>query len=229
VDTLTGAEAAWAAAAPVTEAEVEATAAALRSRNITVRRVATGAEAVGIVLDTIRPPARVLSGGSRTVSQLRLPEALRSTPGIEYLNDTIRGIPDAAHRYAYRRTATACDYVIGSANAIVTDGRIVNVDGGGSRISSYAYAADRVILIVGTHKICRNLDAAVDRVRRVAVRRVHERGPSETAGPPCAPDGVCREAVCRPPERECGKMLIIEKETIPDRILMVLVDQPVGY
>jgi LUD domain len=212
------------------EALVEQTARGLRSRNIDVLRVAAGTDAVQAVLAEIRPPARVISGGSRTVSQLGLPARLRATPGIEYLNDCIRDTGDAAARYALRRASTAADYVLGSANALVTDGRIVNVDGGGSRIAAYAYAAARVIMIVSTSKICSSLDAAVDRVRAVAVRRVAERGtPESGAGPPCLPDGICREERCRPPVRECGKMLIIEKESISGRILVVLVDENLGF
>jgi len=216
-------------AAPVDTAVVEATAAGLRSRNIDVVRVATGADAVQVVLDVIEPPARVISGGSRTVSQLHLPRILRATPGIEYVNDAVRAMDDGEERYAFRRASAASDYVIGSANAIVSDGRIVNVDGGGSRISSYAYAARRVIMIVSTNKICPTLDAAVDRVRSVAVRRVNEREKTGHAPAPCAHDGVCRESICRPPVRECGKMLIIEKESVAGRILIVLVDEQIGY
>jgi LUD domain len=213
----------------VDERVVNATAAGLRSRNIDVVRVATGAEAVRVVVDAIEPPARVISGGSRTVSQLHLPKILRATPGIDYVNDAVRAMDDGEERYAFRRASTASDYIVGSANAIVSDGRIVNVDGGGSRISSYAYAARRVIMIVSTNKICPTLDAAVDRVRSVAVRRVNERESTGLALAPCAHDGVCRESLCRPPVRECGKMLIIEKESVAGRILVVLVDEPIGY
>jgi hypothetical protein len=215
------------------EALVEQTARGLRSRNIDVLRVAAGGDAVSAVLAAISPPARVISGGSRTVSQLGLPARLRATPGIEYLNDYIGDTSDPAVRYALRRASTAADYALGSANAVVTDGRIVNVDGGGSRVAAYAYAAARVIMIVSTSKICPSLDAAVDRVRAVAVRRVSERGAPEAGiqetGPPCLPDGICREELCRPPVRECGKMLIIEKETIPGRILVILVDETLGF
>jgi hypothetical protein len=215
--------------ATVSDSVVAATVAGLRSRNIDAVRVATGADAVRVVIDAIEPPARVISGGSRTVSQLHLPRILRATPGIEYVNDEVKAMDDGADRYAFRRASTASDYVIGSANALVSDGRIVNVDGGGSRIASYAYAAGHVIMVVSTNKICPNLDAAVDRVRSVAVRRVNEREQAGLALAPCAHDGVCRESICRPPVRECGKMLIIEKESVAGRILVVLVDEIIGY
>jgi hypothetical protein len=211
------------------EALVEQTAQGLRSRNFEVRRVRTGAEAAAAALAAITPPARVISGGSRTVSELKLPAMLRDTPGIDYLNDHIRAIIDPAARHSFRRSAAAADYVVGSANALVADGRIVNVDGGGSRIASYAFAADKVLMIVSTNKICTSLDAAVDRVRVLAARRVAERGPHGDLAPPCLPDGICRDAQCRPPARECGKMLIIEKETIPGRILVILADEPLGF
>jgi L-lactate utilization protein LutC len=208
---------------------VEQTMNGLRSRNIDVLRASTAAQAVQAVLTAVVPPARVITGGSRTISELGLPAMLRQTPGIKYVNDAIRAINDSVVRHEFRRAATAADYVIGSANALVTDGRIVNVDGGGSRISSYAFAAAKVIMIVSTSKICTSLDAAVDRVRWAAARRVEEQGPHREAAPPCAADGICREGQCRPPARECGKMLIIEKESIAGRILVVLVDEVLGF
>lgn len=211
------------------ESLIEQTVSGLRSRNIDVLRVGTAARAVEAVLAEIIPPALVISGGSRTVTELGLPAILRGTAGIEFVNDSIRAINDSAARHKFRRVATAADYVIGSANALVTDGRIVNVDGGGSRIASYAFAAAKVIMIVSTNKICTSLDAAVDRVRKVAARRVAERGPRANLAPPCHADGICREAQCRPPARECGKMLIIEKESIAGRILVILVDEILGF
>lgn len=208
---------------------IEQTISGLRTRNIGVLRVGTAAEAVDAVLAEIIRPARVISGGSRTVAELGLPALLRGTAGIKYLNDDIRAIDNSAARHKFRRVATAADYVIGSANALVTDGRIVNVDGGGSRIASYAFAAAKVIMIVSANKICVSLDAAIDRTRAVAARRVAERGPRADFAPPCHADGICREAQCRPPARECGKMLIIEKESIAGRILVILVDEILGF
>jgi hypothetical protein len=216
-------------ATAVPEPLIEQTIDGLRSRNIGVLRAGTAASAVQAVRDAIVPPALVISGGSRTVTELGLPAILRGTPGIEFLNDSIRALDDSAARHEFRRMATAADYVIGSANALVSDGRIVNVDGGGSRIASYAFAAGKVIMIVSTNKICTSLDAAVDRVRLVAARRVAERGPHAGLAPPCAADGICRDTCCRPPARECGKMLIIEKESIPGRIVVVLVDEVLGF
>jgi hypothetical protein len=213
----------------VTEATVARAVAGLESRNIDVTRASTRAAAADALIAMIEPPARVLSGGSRTIAQLDIPARLRLLDGVVYVNDEVRAVNDGPARYDLRRHAGGSDVVIGSANAIVSDGRIVNVDAGGSRISAYAYSARRVVLVVSTNKICPSLDAAVERVRAVAVRRIRDRDSDQAGRPPCYHDGVCREELCRPPQRECGKMLIIEKEAIRHRIHVILIDQPAGF
>jgi len=40
---------------------------------------------------------------------------------------------------------------------------------------------------------------------------------------PCAVTGRCDNDACRGPERQCGKILIIENEKIADRVTVLLV------
>ncbi|MBA2690393.1 MAG: lactate utilization protein, partial [Burkholderiales bacterium] len=46
---------------------------------------------------------------------------------------------------------------------------------------------------------------------------------------PCAITGVCHNYECYAPERQCGKLLIIENERIPGRITVLLIGEELGY
>jgi hypothetical protein len=46
---------------------------------------------------------------------------------------------------------------------------------------------------------------------------------------PCALTGKCDNEACRGPERQCGKLLVIEYEKIAGRICVVMVGEKLGY
>ena len=57
------------------------------------------------------------------------------------------------------------DVYLSSANAVTEDGELYNVDGNSNRVSSLLYGHDKVIIVVGTNKIVKDLDEAVYRVK----------------------------------------------------------------
>ncbi len=78
----------------------------------------------------------------------------------------------------------------------------------------------------GFNKLVPTLADAIERSRVVAaVQEARRAGRT----PPCTDDGVCRNYECYPPERQCGKILIIEKEIVPDRMTVILVGEPLGF
>jgi len=125
-----------------------------------------------------------------------------------------------------RRQAITADWLIVAQNAITMSGEIVNVDGSGNRLAGYAFGAGKVILVAGVNKVVPDLAAAFERIRNTAaVQECRKLGKST----PCALTGQCDNDACRGPERQCGKILIIENEKIAGRITLVLVDEPLGF
>src|SRR5436190_1026414 len=96
----------------------------------------------------------------------------------------------------------------------------------GHRLAGYAFGAGKVILVAGVNKVVPDLAAAFERIRNTAaVQECRKLGKST----PCALTGQCDNDACRGPERQCGKILIIENEKIAGRITVVLVDEPLGF
>jgi hypothetical protein len=96
----------------------------------------------------------------------------------------------------------------------------------GNRLAGYAFGAGNVILVAGTNKLVPDLAAAFERIRNTAAVQECRKLEKRT---PCAVTGRCENDACRGPDRQCGKILIIENEKIAGRITLVLVARPLGY
>ena len=199
--------------------------AALASRGIALVEARDGAEALAWLLARIPPGARVMNGGSATLETIGFLDSLRSGR-YEWLRPAITRIHDREARTRARRQASTADWLVGGVNAVTLSGEIVNVDGSGNRLAGYAFGAGKVILVAGTNKIVPDLAAALERVRNTAA--VQECRKLELSTP-CALTGRCDNDACRGPERQCGKILIIENEKIPGRITLLVVGESLGY
>jgi L-lactate utilization protein LutB len=195
---------------------------ALERNGITALVVESGAEARDKVLSMIEPGATIGLGGSRTVSEIGLLEALRS--GEHNLIDQYApGMSKDAVMEA-RKAGTHADCFIAGSNAVTDDGKIVNVDGLGNRLAGFCFGPDRVIIVVGRNKIVENVDAAIWRVRNIAAPMNARRFGAST---PCAKTARCHD--CDIPERICNLTLIIEKQRQPGRMTVILVNEELGF
>jgi hypothetical protein len=205
--------------------EIETLKQVFARRNIRVVYRADRASALAFVLGEIPRGAQVMNGGSDTLRSMGIDAAL-ATGGFDWLRPKVKAIADREARVRERRRASGADYFIGGINAIALTGEIVNADGGGNRVSAYAYAAGKVYLVAGVNKIVPDLAAALGRLRNRAAVEECRKLEKNT---PCARTGVCDTINCHAPDRQCGKVLIIESEKIPGRITVVMVGESLGY
>ena len=182
-------------------------------------------EALEHLVKHIPPGASVMNGGSATLEEIGFLDTLQSGR-YAWLRPAIAATHDREERTRARRRATTADWLVGGVNAVTLAGEIVNVDGSGNRLAGYAFGAGKVIFVAGTNKIVPDLAAAIDRIRNVAA--VQECRKLELSTP-CARTGTCDNDACRGPERQCGKILIIENEKIAGRITLVLVGEALGF
>jgi hypothetical protein len=142
------------------------------------------------------------------------------------LRPAIAATLEREERTRRRRQATTADWLVGGVNAITMAGEIVNVDGSGNRLAGYAFGAGKVILVAGVNKVVPDLAAALDRIRNTAAVQECRKLEKNT---PCAVTGRCDNDACRGPDRQCGKILIIENEKIAGRITLVLIGEALGF
>jgi hypothetical protein len=197
----------------------------LGRRNIDLVYCPDGAAAVAYLLSRIPAGATVMNGGSTTLERIGFLDALKDAP-YDWLRPRVKAVNDPEERTRARRRATIADYFVGGINAITEGGEIVNADGSGNRISAYAFGAGRLFLVAGVNKIVPDIASAFERLRNVAaVQECRSLGMNT----PCALTGRCDNAACRGPDRQCGKVLVIENEKIPGRICVVMIGAALGY
>jgi hypothetical protein len=181
-------------------------AAALAGRGIGFGHARNRREALVYLLERIPPGARVMNGGSATLEEIGFLETLRGGR-YDWLRPAIAAAADHEQRIQARRQATTAD-------------------GSGNRLAGYAFGAGKVILVAGTNKIVPDLASAMERIRNTAAVQECRK---LALGTPCAATGRCDNDACRGPERQCGKILIIENEKIAGRMTLLMIGEALGF
>ena len=183
-------------------------------------------EALGRVLELIPGGSKVGIGGSLTVRDLGIPEALEAK-GCKVVHHWIPGI-SPERDLELRREELNSDTFLTSANAITEDGLVVNVDGVGNRAAAMAFGPSNVIIVAGLNKMVRGLDEAFERIRNVTAPLNASRLGRNV---PCAKDGKCVDIKggCDSPERLCRVVTILERRPLRTNVSVVLVREVLGY
>jgi hypothetical protein len=205
--------------------DVQRLAASLAGRGMSFAYAQDRRAALAYLVERIPPGARIMNGGSATLEEIGF-LAILASGRYQWLRPAIAASADREERIRARRCATTADWLVGGVNAVTLAGEIVNVDGSGNRLAGYAFGAGKVIFVAGTNKLVPDLASAIERIRNTAA--VQECRKLELATP-CAVTGRCDNDACRGPERQCGKILIIENEKIAGRIALLLIGEPLGF
>ena len=195
----------------------------LQKNGMKARIVPTSAQARNDVLDMIPRNAKVGIGGSMTIRQLGLIEALRDR-GNEVYDHWQSGL-SKEERLAVARKHVSADYFVSSSNALTMDGKLVNTDNTGNRVSALIFGPQHVIVVVGTNKIVETVEEGMKRIKETAAPLNCQRRNDDT---PCAKGKDCPD--CNSPDRLCRVTSIIEKKTKGIRTLsVIIVREELGY
>jgi YkgG family uncharacterized protein len=196
---------------PATEAILQQVADRIRERNIEVLIVNNGEEARQIVLERIPKGAEVHSGKSKTLQDSGIFDAIQDPNQYSALRHQMLKMDRKTQGKEIRKLIAAPDFMLGSVQAITEDGILVDVSATGSQIGPYANTAGKVILVVGSQKIVPNLETAIRRVRE------HVQPWEESQVRKLANIGTF-----------VGKILLIEREWVNERMTVILVREPIG-
>lgn len=172
----------------------------------------------------------VAVGGSVTLDETGVTALLRSGE-YRFLDRYAPGLTGEQVEDILRRSLAA-DVFLCSSNAVTENGELYNVDGRANRVAALAFGPRRVIVVVSTAKIVPDLAAAIRRVKTVAAPRNAQRLHCRTY---CAQTGHCVQAEggmtdgCQSPDRICCDALVSGWQRDPERMHVILVDEPCGY
>jgi len=193
----------------------------LKRRHINGYYCPTAAQAVKQALQLIPTGSIVTWGGSVTVRDMGLTQAL--IDGDYRVVDRDLATSDDEKRRCYL-AAMDCDYYLTSANAVTQDGLIVNVDGRGNRVAAITWGPRNVLFVIGMNKVVQTLDAAIARARGIAAPINTSRLGTDT---PCNIDGVCHD--CLSAQCICNHIHVLRNSFPSNRHTVLLVGENLGY
>jgi L-lactate utilization protein LutB len=195
------------------ENEVAETAAAVGKRGIRVTRVPDRHGAREALRNIIPRGAEVMNGSSTTLLEIGYPDLLASgQAGWTDLHDRITAENDDRKRAVLRRRSVTAEYFVSGANAIARTGEIVACDRSGSRVGAWPFAAEHLVIVSGVNKIVPSLDDALRRVREYAFPLENARALKAYGTPSLI-----------------GKCVILAREEVEGRAMLVLVNEALGY
>jgi len=194
------------------ESAVERTAAALRGKGYAVHVVDSAPAAKDLIIGLLPDGAEVSQGASETLEDIGVTAELESG---RYDNIRLRtramDRTSAEGVRAMRKLGVGPDHYIVSAHAVTEDGAIVIASNTGSQLAPIAFGAGEVIFAIGTQKIVPDLDTAFQRIEERSL-------PLENA----------RMQKLYGVNSHVRKILVINSESRPERITVVLIEEPVG-
>jgi L-lactate utilization protein LutC len=192
--------------------QVERVARVLEVNGMKTFVVENGEEAKKIVLDLVPQGVEVYANQSQTLDKLGLREEFDQSGRYNAVRPKVLSLDRKTQADEIRKLRSSPDYIIGSVQAITETGQVMTSSFGGSQLGAYAYGSAKVIWVVGTQKLVKNLDEGFRRIEEYSY-------PLEDARL-LAAFGI-HSAV--------SKTLIVNREVVPGRITIVLVKEELGY
>ena len=193
----------------------------LQRRNMEAFYCPTAAEAVKKVSELITDGSSVTWGGSMTIRDMGIPDALRQRGTLNVLDRDLVETPEEKAEMYLR--AFSADVYLSSANAISEDGVIVNIDGNGNRVAAITWGPKQVIFIIGVNKVAQTVEAALARARSTASPINAARFEIQT---PCQVDGVCHN--CNSADSICSYVHFL-RNSPRGKHKVILVGEDWGY
>jgi len=203
------------------EKQVERTIHALKKNNFEALFVPDAKAALEEVMRRIPDGATVGVGGSVTLSQIGLLDALGKRnirliwPFQQARNDE--------ERIELVRKSFSSDIFLSSTNAVTEDGKLFNVDATGNRVGAMFIGPKSVIVVSGVNKIVKDIEAAEKRVKEWTAPQNAKRLKRKT---PCVETGVCAD--CSSPDRICNIYVTLAKRPSRTDVIIILVGERLG-
>lgn len=195
------------------ERDISQTIEAIETRGIKVLRVQDGHQALAKVKELIPSGAEIMNGSSTTLIEIGYQQLMDSGEHEwKDLHKIVTSINDAQERNNVRRKSVTSDYFLSGVNAIAMTGELVSCDATGSRVGAWPFAAKNLLLVSGINKIVPTLQEALQRIREY-VYPLEDLRSKKLNGVPSL----------------IGKCVILANERQPGRVVLILIDEILGY
>ncbi len=195
---------------------------ALNKKGFNAVYAADAKAALDHVLSLIGESDTVGAGGSATLYETGIIDALVNSGHVVYQSDLAQ--KRGQDRDEAKRQGMIADVYLTSTNALTLEGDLVNIDCGGNRVAAMLYGPHKVIVVAGRNKLTQNPHTAVARIKKYACPPNARRLKFDT---PCATTGVCAD--CDGPDRLCNVTARIQRPPRGREYHVVLIDGDYGF
>lgn len=213
---------------------IDSTLEALSKNNMKPFFCETKEQAKTLVMSLIPEGSVVTNGGSVTLGELGIIDAVKDRSDLTYLDRSKPGLTREEVEDIYRKSFSADVYLM-STNALTQSGELYNVDGNSNRVAALLYGPKSVIVVCGVNKIVENIDKAAERVKLIAAPkntvRLHTGSYCENAGK-CMSLNTGDSFMCdgcRGDGRICCNYVVSAQQRHKDRIKVIIVNEALGY
>lgn len=164
------------------------------------------------VLEIIPKGSEVMTMSSMTLDTIGISNEINESGKFDPVFNKLMKMDRNTQGAEMRMLGAAPEWAIGSAHAVTEDGKVLIASATGSQLPAYAYGAGKVVWVVGTQKIVRNLEDGIKRIYEYVF-------PLE--------DARARKAYGM--GSGVNKLLVVNKELAQGRITMILVKEKLGF
>lgn len=192
---------------------IEKTMQALKANGIDAFFAETALDAASKTLELVPKGASVMTMTSITLDTAGITEKINESGAYDSIKKKLMAMNRVLDGKEMNLMGAAPDLALGSCHALTEDGHIMVASNTGSQLPAYAYAAGKVILVVGAQKIVSG--------REEGFRRIYEH---------CLPlESERAKKAYGVPGSAINKVLIINHENITGRITVIIVNQALGF
>lgn len=197
------------------EQSISKAAEALKQNGIDVFVADSSEAAKQKVFELVPEGSEVMVMTSETLRAMGLDKDLNESGKFDSVKSKLAKLDKSQSRQA-KTLGAAAVFSIGSVHAVTEDGKILIASNTGSQLPGYVYGSDKVVWVVGTQKIVRDLDEGMKRVYDYVL-------PLETVR--------ARKAYGLPDTFNSfiSKLLIFNREVTPGRVKVVFVKEKLGF
>jgi hypothetical protein len=203
------------------EKQVERTIHALKKNSFEALYVSDSKSAREEVIKRIPDGATVGIGGSVTLAQTGILDALKNRK--VQLIFPFQQARNEEDRIELIRKSFLSDVFLSSTNAVTEDGKLFNIDATGNRVGAMFIGPKKVIVISGVNKIVKNIEAAEKKLMEWTAPQNSRRLNRKT---PCVETGVCGD--CSSPDRICNIYVTLAKKPSRTDVLVIIVGENLG-
>jgi hypothetical protein len=185
---------------------------ALTAHGMSAEVVDTGKQAHDRVLFLIPAGAEVMSGSSVTLETVGLVESIHESGKYDSVKKKLKSMDRTKERAQMLKLGAAPSWIVGSVHAITQEGEAFIASNTGSQIPGYVYGAEHVVWVVGAQKIVSNREEAFKRLYDyvLPLEEKHMQSLYKMSS-------------------NVSKLLIVNKEVVPNRIHIIFVKEVLGF